>query len=96
MQVTKFLIFINLKKEKMKVLKIRNTHYGDEYYWEHTRHTIYATDGKNHETIELQDGQEFDSSKLAFKPTKIVVEAVTRVITPDDQGDQKPQTTVYQ
>ena len=80
----------------MKVLKIRNTHYGDEYYWEHTRHTIYATDEKNNETVELQDGQEFDSSKLAFTPTKITVEAVTRIITPDDQSDQEPQITVYQ
>lgn len=80
----------------MKSLKIRNTHYGDEYYWEHTRHTIYATDGNNNETVELQDGQEFDSSKLAFKPTKIVVEAITRIITPDDSGDQESQTTVYQ
>lgn len=80
----------------MKSLKIRNTHYGDEYYWEHTRHTICCIDGNNNETVELQDGQEFDSSKLAFKPTKIVVEAITRIITPDDSGDQKPQTTVYQ
>ena len=80
----------------MKSLKIRNTHYGDEYYWEHTRHTVYATDEKNNETVELQDGQEFDSSKLAFKPTKIIVETITRIITPDDSCDQEPQTTVYQ
>lgn len=80
----------------MKVLKIRNTHYGDEYYTEYTRYTIFASDEHNSVIIELQDGQEFDSSKLAFKPTKIVVEAITRIITPDDSGDQEPQTTVYQ
>ena len=82
---------------RIKDLKnLRNTYCGDEYYTEYTRHTIYATDGKNNETVELQDGQEFDSTKLAFKPTTVIVEAITRIITPDDSGDIEPQTTVYQ
>ena len=82
---------------RLKDLKnLRNTYCGDEYYTEYTRHTIFASDEHNSVIIELEDGQEFDSTKLAFKPTMVIVEAITRIITPDDSGDQKPQTTVYQ
>ena len=73
---------------RLKDLKnLRNTYCGDEYYTEYTRHTIFASDEHNSVIIELEDGQIFNLEDLGFTPTSFKLESVTRVITPDDQGD---------
>lgn len=73
---------------RLKDLKnLRNTYCGDEYYTEYTRHTIFASDDHNSVIIELEDGQIFNLEDLGFTPTSFKLESVTRVITPDDQGD---------
>lgn len=66
---------------------LRNTYRGDEYYTEYIRHTIFASDEHNSVIIELEDGQIFNLEDLGFVPTSLKLESVTRVITPDDQGD---------
>lgn len=73
---------------RLKDIKnLRNTYCGDEYYTEYTRHTIFASDEHNSVIIELEDGQVFNLTDLGFVPTSLKLESVTRVITPDDQGD---------
>lgn len=80
---------------RLKDLKnLRNTYCGDEYYTEYTRHTIFASDEHNSVIIELEDGQVFNLTDLGFVPTSLKLESVTRVITPDDQGDLPYKITI--
>ena len=80
---------------RLKDLKnLRNTYCGDEYYTEYTRHTIFASDEHNSVIIELEDGQIFNLEDLGFVPTSLKLESVTRVITPDDQGDLPYKITI--
>ena len=80
---------------RLKDLKnLRNTYCGDEYYTEYTRHTIFASDDHNSVIIELEDGQVFNLEDLGFVPTSLKLESVTRVITPDDQGDLPYKITI--
>ena len=80
---------------RLKDLKnLRNTYCGDEYYTEYTRHTIFASDDHNSVIIELEDGQVFNLEDLGFVPTSFKLESVTRVITPDDQGDLPYKITI--
>lgn len=80
---------------RLKDLKnLRNTYCGDEYYTEYTRHTIFASDEHNSVIIELEDGQVFNLEDLGFVPTSLKLESVTRVITPDDQGDLPYKITI--
>ena len=80
---------------RLKDLKnLRNTYCGDEYYTEYTRHTIFASDDHNSVIIELEDGQIFNLEDLGFVPTSLKLESVTRVITPDDQGDLPYKITI--